>query len=181
MNAGLIGLLSLGVSMIAATVSIWNVQRNRVLALNTGSLQVVAAIFQEYRSAEFRAHLARTFEYASAYTSAEGGLESVPESNRDSLYAVCYFFDYLGVMVAFGLVHRDVIVGPLCTQIIRVWDMLEPLIVRERAHRLRDYPPDASPGFLKYFQFLEQLVRQSGGRNASVLVNRRLKYARLFD
>ncbi|HET6733027.1 DUF4760 domain-containing protein, partial [Mycobacterium sp.] len=103
-----------------------------------------------------------------------GGIEALPPEYRDSVYSVCYFFDYLGVLLAFGVIERDLVIGSLGTHIVRTWSLLEHHVVAERDHRSRAYPADAPAGFLRYFESLVVLVRQSGGRSAGEVVIRRL-------
>lgn len=181
MDSVVVGIVSLVVSIAAVTVAVWNIQRNRRTALDSSTLPVVAAMFAEYRSAEFRARAADVVEFANSGSPTDQGIDSVPAEYRDSILTVCYFFDYLGVIVAFELAHKDIIIAPMCTQIIRVWTALEPVIKSERAYRKANYPPDASPGFLQYFEFLVRLVRDSGGSDAAMRVNRQLKYGSYFN
>ncbi|MGW3995684.1 DUF4760 domain-containing protein [Amycolatopsis sp. NPDC004772] len=104
----------------------------------------------------------------------EGCVEALAPEYRDSVYSVCYFFDYLGVLLAFGLIERDLVVGSPGTHIVRTWSLLEPHIAAEREHRSHAYPADAPAGFLRYFESLVALVRQSGGRSAGEMIGHRL-------
>jgi len=123
---------------------------------------------------EFRGHLTKVLAGIDEEPSERDGIEALSPSCRDSVYAVCYFFDYLGVLLAFGMIEKDVIVSALGTHIMRVWYLLQPYILAERVHRARVCPVDAPAGFLVYFEYLVVLVRKSGGRSASEVIVRRL-------
>lgn len=86
---------------------------------------------------------------------------------------------FRGALVAFDLVRTDIIIGPMCTQIIRTWHTLEASIAAERAHRASTYPAEARPGFLNYFEHLVAVVHSAGDRDASVRINRRVGVRRL--
>jgi len=179
METLVIGFVSLLVSITAVTVSIWNVRRDRVHALNSNATPVIAQAFQEYRSVEFRTHVSRVCDLVPKPPPA-GGLDALPTDYRDSAYAVCYFFDYLGVLVAFGLIDQNIILGFMSSQITRTWHSLEDNINAERRHRSQAYRPDAPPGFLSYFEYLVKLVKAAGGPAISVHVRTRLGLARIF-
>ncbi|GHG08223.1 MULTISPECIES: DUF4760 domain-containing protein [Amycolatopsis] len=123
---------------------------------------------------EFRGHLTTVVAGIGEEPSERVGIEALSPKYRDSVYTVCYFFDYLGVLLAFGMIEKDVIVSALGTHIMRVWYLLQPYIVAERVYRERVCPVDAPAGFLVYFEYLVVLVRKSGGRNASEVIVRRL-------
>ncbi|OXM59964.1 DUF4760 domain-containing protein [Amycolatopsis vastitatis] len=171
--------ISLLASIGAVGVAVWATRRNSVSLLKANSLRVTTEIFQQVRSAEFREHLAVVFAGIGEEPSEEGGIDHLSAKHRDSVYTVCYFFDYLGVLLAFGMIEKDVVLSALGTHIMRAWYLLQPYIMAERVHRRRVCPVDAPAGFLVYFEYLVVLVRKSGGRSASEVIVRRLGLPRL--
>ncbi|MEU4523567.1 hypothetical protein AB0F52_33240 [Amycolatopsis sp. NPDC024027] len=167
-------IVSLLVSVGALVAAIWSTFRSRDSSMKANSLRVTTEVFQKVGSAEFREHLARIMRGPEEVPSQNGGIEALAPEYRDSVYSVCYFFDYLGVLLAFGLIERDLVIGSLGTHIVRTWSLLEPHIVAEREHRSQAYPADAPAGFLRYFESLVALVRRSGGRSAGEVITRRL-------
>jgi hypothetical protein len=87
---------------------------------------------------------------------------------------VCYFFDYLGVLVDRGLVDQNIILGFMSTQITRTWYTLADIIDAERRHRTQTYPPESPPGFVNYFEYLVALVKAAGGPTISARARIRL-------
>src|SRR5947208_1724610 len=98
----LVSWISLLVSIGAVGAAIWATRRNSVSLLKSNSLRVTTEVFQQVRSVEFREHLAKVLAGIAEEPSEEGGIDQLSGEYRDSVYAVCYFFDYLGVLLAFG-------------------------------------------------------------------------------
>jgi hypothetical protein len=164
---------SLLVSVGAVVAAVWSTFRSRDSSMKANSLRVTTEVFQKVGSVEFREQLALILRGPVEVPPDGGGIESLSPEYRDSVYSVCYFFDYLGVLLAFGLIERDLVIGSLGTLIVRTWALLEPHVAAERAHRGREYPADAPAGFLRYFESLVALVRQAEGRSAGETVIRR--------
>jgi hypothetical protein len=86
---------------------------------------------------------------------------------REDAYEVCYYFDYLGVLVSFGIIREELVISLWGTTIIQVWLAAEPLISKERAHRRITYSAGISPGFLVYYEDLVCRIMARGGRDAA--------------
>jgi hypothetical protein len=144
------------------TVSWWQAHRNVRLASNAIEVQVVADIFRDVRSPEFRANLDAILRRPPP-GDLERGFESLDESSRESAYAVSYFFEDLGVLVSNGLIRRDLILTTVSSILTRAWHALGPAIDAERAFRRHNYAGEVSPTFLPHFEALVTLAiaRQS--------------------
>ncbi|WP_169523885.1 hypothetical protein [Amycolatopsis balhimycina] len=121
----LVSWISLLVSIGAVGAAIWVTRRNGVSLLKANSLRVTTEVFQQVRSVEFGDHLAKVFAGIGEEPSEEGGIDHLSGKYRGSVYAVCYFFDYLGVLLAFGMIEKDVILSALGTHTMRAcggWD-----------------------------------------------------------
>ncbi len=88
----LASLVSIGTALAALGIAVWQIRRSAVMAQRSNALPIIAAIFGEMRSSDFRAHLKRIYAEDPGAPSAEG-FEGLPEKWRDSAYAVGYFFD----------------------------------------------------------------------------------------
>jgi hypothetical protein len=96
-----------------------------------------------------------------------GGFDALPEDWRESAYAVGYFFDSLGVLVAHGIISEKLILGSTGTTVMRMWEILHPFIESERSWRASTYASSISPGFLRYFEHLVARNYELGGREAA--------------
>jgi hypothetical protein len=93
-----------------------------------------------------------------------GGFESLPEKFREQAYKICYFFDYLGILVMYKIITEDMVVDWVGTRLILTWATMKPFIEAEREYRRITYPPDTPPGFLLHF---EHLVKETERLNAN--------------
>lgn len=84
------------------------------------------------------------------------------------------FFDYIGVLVALGVIPEDIVVGVMGAPMMQVWRAMSPAIKSERTHRLQTYPADVSPGFLVYFEHLVTRIHELGGRNSAKATQQRI-------
>jgi hypothetical protein len=64
-----------------------------------------------------------------------GRVEDLSSDYRDSAYAVIYYFNQVGALVAFGLVSENLVIGVLGSWIMQTWRALEPVIIEERRNR----------------------------------------------
>lgn len=159
-----LSVLSFGLAVVALSVSWWQSHRGVAVAGNANEIQVVADIFRDVRSAEFRIKLDAVLNH-SLDDPLDRGFESLGEL-RENAYAVCYFFEDLGVLVTNGLIRREIILDTVSSIMTRAWYALLPAITAERAYRLRTYPTDVSPTFLPHF---EQLVAIAIARRPKVV------------
>lgn len=102
MSSDLLGIGTMIAAFTAVAVAIWQVRASGVAAERANSLPVASDAFKEFRSQEFQAHLRRVWDKTPADVP-DGGFQSelLSDDWRDSAYTVAYFFEYLGVLVAY--------------------------------------------------------------------------------
>ena len=110
-----------------------------------------------------------------------GGFDELPPDWREHAYRVCYFFDYLGVLVSKGIISSNTIVSWIGTWIMRVWIVMEPCILAERRHRESVYPPHTPCGFLPNFENLVGIIMQNGGSAAAERIQEEASLLRLDE
>jgi hypothetical protein len=97
----------------------------------------------------------------------------------EQAYRICYFFDYVGVLVSLDIISDELVISMMGTWIVQIWQVLEPFIERERKHRIDTYPPGVPPGFLVYFEHIVTRVLDLGGQRAAVQIQQRKGLRRL--
>lgn len=153
----LIPFLSLLIALLALTLAARQARRITRLTANAHQIQVISDAFREIRSTEFREHYRRVLSFPRDQNYS-GGLESLPISQRESAYAVCYFFEHLGVLVTRQLVSGEVLISTMRTLIIRSWKALEPAISAELDLRRMTYPDYLGHDFIPHFRLLVELA-----------------------
>jgi hypothetical protein len=169
-----LGVGSLAIALVAVVVAIWQVRASAVSAERSNSLPVASDAFKEFRSQEFQLHLRRVWEETPSSVP-EDGFQSLPADWRESAYAVAYFFEYLGVLVAYELVPEDLVVDFSANLIGRSWYVLEPFIEKERMYRRQVCASGISPGFVTHFEHLVALTLDSDGKPVDDSIHERLK------
>lgn len=168
-SSGFLSVVSLILAAVALTVSWQQARRSTQIARHANEIQVVADIFRDVRSKDFRSKFDRVVANPPDGASLEGGFNSLQGEMRESAYAVCYFFEDLGVLVTHGLIRSEVILETVSSVLTRAWQALEPAITAEREYRQRTYPAEVSPTFLPHFERLVVMAtsrRKSPGRRA---------------
>ncbi len=173
MFSQIINLLSVFVALSAVCVTLWQIRRNQRNAERANALPVITEVFSEARSADFRRHLIR-LRAGSPEVPTRGGFDALPEDWRESAYAVGYFFDNLGTLVAHGIIGEKLILGSTGTTLIRMWEILHPFIDAERSWRAGTYASSTSPGFLRYFEHLVARNLELGGKEAASRIQREI-------
>jgi hypothetical protein len=158
-----LGVGPLVIALIAVVVAIWQVRASAVSAERANSLPVASDAFKEFRSQEFQSHLRKVWDETPSNVP-EDGFQSLPEDWRDSAYQVAYFFEYLGILVAYELVPKNIVVDFSANLLGRSWCKLEPFIQKERMHRQKSSIPSISPGFVTHFEHLVALTIDSNGK-----------------
>jgi hypothetical protein len=170
----LLGVGSLVIALIAVVVAIWQVRASAVSAERSNSLPVASEAFKEFRSQEFQAHLRKVWNEIPPNVP-EDGFQSLPADWRDSAYQVAYFFEYLGILVAYELVPEDLVVDATANIIGRSWCALEPFIQKERIFRQKVAAISGiSPGFVTHFEHLVALTIDSNGKPIDDSIHERL-------
>lgn len=175
MNSVILGIGSLAIALVAVVVAIWEVRASATSTERSNSLPLASEAFKEFRSQEFQAHLRKIWNEAPSNVS-EDGFQSLPEDWRDSAYRVAYFFEYLGILVAYELVSKDLVVDFSANLLGRSWHILEPFIRRERVYRQKSSAISGiSPGFVTHFEHLVALTISSNGKHIDDSIHERLK------
>ncbi|MGH3972511.1 MAG: DUF4760 domain-containing protein [Pseudonocardiaceae bacterium] len=178
MNIDLLGVGSLIIAITAVVVAVLQVRASAVAAERANSLPVASDAFNEFRSQEFQAHLQKVWNKA-PLSAPEGGFQSLQEDWRDSAYTVAYFFEYLGVLVAYELVPEDIIVDFSANLLARSWYALEPFIRQGRLYRLKANTSGISPGFVTHFEHLVALTIDSDGKPIDGSIHKRLRLRKM--
>jgi hypothetical protein len=180
METNIISLVSVTIAVAAVAVATWqarinarSAERSARSAERTHTLPVISETFREFRSAEFRTRVSYVTAKLPRAARATRGFSSLPKTWREDAYEVCYFFDYLGVLVTFGIIRDELVISLCGTTIMQVWLAAEPLIFKERTHRRNTYPEGISPGFLVYYEDLVCRIMARGGRDAARQIQQR--------
>jgi hypothetical protein len=176
-NSDLLSIVSLIITLIAVMVAVWHVRAVAVAAERANSLPVASDVFKEFRSQEFQDHLRKVWDNAPRNANApEDGFQSLPDDWRDSAYTVAYFFEYLGVLVAYKIVPDEIVIDFSANLLVRTWRALEPLIQKERTYREKSYTSDISisKGFVRHFEHLVALSIDANGEPVDASIHERL-------
>jgi hypothetical protein len=173
MDSNILSLVSVTIAFVAVAVATWQARANARSAQRSHTLPVISETFREFRSAEFRTRISYVVTKVPATTRGVHGFSSLPRKWREDAYEVCYFFDYLGTLVKFGIIRKDLAISLWGTAIMQVWLAAEPLILMERAYRKKTYPRGISPGFLVYYEDLVCRIIDSGGQDAPRRIQQR--------
>lgn len=160
--------------LVAIVVAVWQVRTSAASVARSNSLPATSSAFNEFRSPEFQAHLRKVW-LEKPSSPPEGGFQSLPEDWRDSAYQVAYFFEYLGVLVAYELVPEDLVVDFSANLLRRSWEALDPFIRKEREYRRESATPGISPNFVTHFEHLVALTIDSNGKPIDDSIHERLK------
>jgi hypothetical protein len=148
---GTIALVSAVAAAASAFVAIFAVRRSAAIATDANEIAVVAALHNEFRTSAFRKHLGVALSAPEGAPEAGfGGLGD----RAESAYTVCYFFEYLGQLIALRNVPDEFVLDMMGTQIVGVWLALEAFIDGERRVRDRTLPPDVSRRFLPHYEHM---------------------------
>jgi hypothetical protein len=152
--------VSLVMSGIAVAVAFLHGQRAVSLARSANEIPVATSVYAEFRSERFREHFKAVLALDTpGSVPVDGGFAALGKA-KDSAYAVCYHFEYIGLLVAFKHFSEDVALGTMSTQLLLAWQALEPFIDSERRHRDAHYPPGVGRRFLPYYEHLIARILQ---------------------
>jgi hypothetical protein len=123
--------VSSGSVLIAMTALVLSVRQSRRQNL----LPIALDIFRESRSPEWSR--ARDWVITSLVTehSPDQGVSGLPEPARQRVRQVVFFYDNLGVFVAYNVIGQDLAIGFHGVGLSEAWSVLEPYIRRERENR----------------------------------------------
>lgn len=147
------------VSVVALGVSGFASVRQLRLTAHANALPVLVDLFREHRSAQLARARQVVFEQSSTWDPS-AGLDGLPESERDLVRELAWFYDNLGSLVAHGVVDIEPVSGYLGGSVISVWERMEPLVQAERVKRAGTDLPDPDR-WQVYFENLYHLVRDT--------------------
>jgi hypothetical protein len=128
-------LVSFGGALIALVALVLSVGQTRRQNL----LPVVLDIFRESRTEEwFRARDWVVARLATEHPP-DRGVSGLPEPARERVRRVVFFYDNLGVFVAYKVIGQDLAIGFHGVGMSEAWLILEPYIRREREIRKMGY------------------------------------------
>ncbi|MFF7335110.1 hypothetical protein [Streptomyces sp. NPDC008150] len=157
---------SVFIATLAVAATIWQARRSARLAEDALALPVAAETFREFRSQVFREHVQRLLSTPESELGGAGCFGDLSPQVQESAYHVCYYFEYMGVLTAHGLVRREVVIGTMSTQIVQVWDKMRDCILAEREFRRQHLPAGAGAAFLPHYENLVRQIAALGGRAA---------------
>lgn len=145
------------VSAMALAVSLTAALRQLQLARHANVVPVLIDLFREHRSRPLME--ARRFVYTELHQcDLSLGLKGLPnEQTRDSVRELMWFYDNLGVMVAYRVVDVEPLAGYLGGSVIDMWSALAPLVHAERGLRTVASEPDR---WQLYFEYLASRFEQ---------------------
>jgi hypothetical protein len=176
-NSELLGTVSLAIALMAVVVAVWQVRAHAVATERANSLPVASDVFNEFRSQSFRSHLSKVWSETPSDVP-DGGFGALPAGWRESAYEVAYFFEHLGILVAYELVPEDLIVDFSANAVVRSWRTLDPFIQKEREHRRQgSATAGISPNFVSHFEHLAVIATSGDSRENHIddSIHERLK------
>jgi hypothetical protein len=163
-----LALIALVVSIIAAATSCYFALRQNTTSREANSLPTFTELFQEHRSPEQAE--ARSFLGSHEFQALDlsQGLEALPPDKQQSVRALMWFYDNVGALVAHGIVDPEPVSAYLGGSVIRSWEQLEPLIMKERENRKDSPDPERWQAYFGnlYVMFRDE-VRPARSREAA--------------
>lgn len=156
MTASLVlSVIGLIISLAATGISVFLVGRQIRFQRHANEVPITISLGQEYRSEEFQRAQNYVLDSLSAKHTIELGVSALPVPDRDYVLRVVSFYTWLGGLVFFDLIDKEIIIGLLGNRIDRTWRVLEPYILREREVR-------NIPDFLVFYEDFVCRVREHG-------------------
>jgi hypothetical protein len=175
-----VALVGVVIATTAVAVSVWQVHTGRRSVDRTNCLPVISKAFDEFRSDAFQGHLRNVWSHSRA-TVPKDGFQALPDDWRASAYVVAYFFEYLGVLVAYKLVPEEFVIDFSSNLILRSWDALQPFIEAERTFRGQQTAGRLSPGFVSHFEHLVAMTVDDAGRSIDYVLHEKIKLKSVRD
>lgn len=172
LNSQIVSLASVALALAAVCVAAWQAYVSMQGARKSNALGVISQVFTQWRSPEFNNALRKLLS-ANGRDFRRQGFDALPRKYRQNAYEVCYFFDYLGTLVLYDIIDKDIVIGVMANRLMQVWLTMEPLIYNERKYRATKYPPGAPRGFLVYYEHLIRLIEDRGGQSAAAAAQQR--------
>jgi hypothetical protein len=170
-DSSVVNLISVGIALVAVAVAVWQVRTSTERAERALSLPIITETAREIRSSEFRQSI-KYLQDAVPPVPDSGGFESLPDEFREQAYKVCFFFDYLGILVLYGIIKESMVVDWVGTRMVQTWATMRPFIDAEREYRRISYPPETPPGFLLHFEHLIEETERLNARHRKRMESR---------
>jgi hypothetical protein len=171
--AEITSIASVVIALAAVCIAWFQIRTGVKSTQRSNTLPVMSSLIDEFRSPDFHQSLLHLLEEMGS-RAPDGGFDRLPRKLRNDAYKVCYLFEYLGALVAYGLVNEDILLSLMATPIKQVWTVMKPVIDGERKHRTDDYPPDTPAGFLVHYDYLVRRIHQLGDSRAAFNIQKRV-------
>jgi hypothetical protein len=157
--------LTAGVAVAALIISFWQGYRTRLIARQANAGPVMASVYSQFRDPEFRKSF-DALRTASAHD-LESDFAGLPATLQGSAFTVCYFFEYIGLLVAFGHLDQKLVLDSMSTQLVEIWNIMQPAIAEERKTRSLSTDPYYAKRFLPHYEHLMALIALRAGTTRS--------------
>lgn len=154
-------LLSAASALTAVLALVLSVRQVRLMS-RQNLLPVALDFFREARTAEWFVARDWIIEHLAAECPPDRGVSGLPEPARRHVRKVGFFYDNLGVFVAYGVVEEDLVLGFFGVGLNEVWIVLQPYIRQEEEIRR-----------MQYMIFFHDLVRRFRDQSAADIYRRR--------
>jgi hypothetical protein len=148
--------VALATMLVSVASAVISVRQVRLLG-RQNLLPVVLDVFKQARTEDFFAARDWIFQHLAKECSTDLGIDGLPENARKMVRTVCFFYDNLGVFVAFNIVEEDVVLAFFGPGMERHWQILEPYVQQERELRKSSWPESS---FLVFFEDLVARYRK---------------------
>jgi hypothetical protein len=160
--------LTAGIAVAALIVSFLQAYRAQLVARQANAGPVMASVYSQFRDPGFRSaitalRVAQEHDLDHDFSHLLAGLQ-------DNAYTVCYFFEYIGLLVAFHHLDQELVLNSMSTQLIDVWRIMRPAIAQERKSRSRSTDLYDGKRFLPHYEHLIALIAlQADGQSGQII------------
>ena len=168
--------LAVFTAVAALLVTLWQARRTVVLTRQANAGPVIASVFNQFRDDKFRRAIEDLRSLPQDAPSAS--FHDLAKHTRNHAFTVCYFFEYIGLLVAFGHLDSDLVIGTMSSQLVDVWKIMRPWIIGERKARSEGKDGYGGKEFLPYYENLVALIVAERGE-APIRIRHELKVQRL--
>jgi hypothetical protein len=148
--------------VLIAVVALVYSARQIQLMRRQNLLPVALDFFREARTPEWFVARDWIIKHLAAECSPELGVSGLPEPARDHVRKVGFFYDNLGVFVAYRVVEQNLVLDFFGVGMNEVWTIVEPFIRREE--QIRE---------MHYMAFFNDLVVRFGQRSQGGIYRQR--------
>jgi hypothetical protein len=127
-----INVVAIILSAIALGISTLLAVRQVLLSERANHLPAYLNLLSAFRSREFNDHYIYVCEKLRKEHSAESGISGLPDSAREAVYDVAYYYQTLAVLILTRILSEYVILAFFHWRIIRVWEAISPYVIKER-------------------------------------------------